>query len=146
MAGYQKDYYHALQVDPEAEPEVIQAAYRRLAQKHHPDAGGNDARMQELNEAYALLLDPDRRAAYDRWYAEHRRADPSSSSRPSSLPLWRALLPTILTLTILVVLVLDLLRLGIRGLPEITFVLVGIGWLIYHLSGLRSRWRDGGDQ
>ncbi len=145
MAGYQKDYYHALQVDPEAEPEVIQAAYRRLAHKHHPDIGGDDARMQELNEAYAVLVDPDRRADYDRWCAEHP-TERSSPSRSPSLPLWRALLPTILTLTVLVVLVLDVLRLGIRGLPEITFVLVGVGWLIYHLSGLRSRWRDGGDQ
>jgi curved DNA-binding protein CbpA len=59
------DPYKVLQVDPEADPEVIRAAYRRLAQKHHPDYGGNDRRMAELNAAYFVLRDPQRRAGYD---------------------------------------------------------------------------------
>jgi curved DNA-binding protein CbpA len=63
------DPYKVLQVDPEAEDEVIQAAYRRLAQKYHPDrAPGTEAteRMIALNAAWELIGEPARRAAYDR--------------------------------------------------------------------------------
>lgn len=63
------DPYKVLQVDPEAEDEVIQAAFRRLAQKYHPDvARGPDAesRMATINAAWEILGDPARRAAHDR--------------------------------------------------------------------------------
>ena len=63
-----RDYYKTLQVDPSAEPEVIAAAYRRLAAKYHPDVNGRqDAtpRMQLLNEAYAVLSNPAHRKRYD---------------------------------------------------------------------------------
>lgn len=63
------DPYKILQVDPEAEDEVIEAAYRRLARKYHPDvATGPDAqeRMVRINQAWELLRDPVRRAAVDR--------------------------------------------------------------------------------
>jgi curved DNA-binding protein CbpA len=63
------DPYKVLQVDPEADPEVIQAAYRRLAQKYHPDlAADGDAarRMVAINDAWAILRDPETRAAFDR--------------------------------------------------------------------------------
>ncbi len=63
------DPYKVLQVDPEAEDEVIQAAYRRLAQKYHPDVmSGPEAttRMIAINAAWELLRDPSRRAAHDR--------------------------------------------------------------------------------
>jgi curved DNA-binding protein CbpA len=63
------DPYKILQVDPEADPEVIQAAYRRLAQKYHPDvAPGAEAaaRMIAINAAWETLGDPGRRAAHDR--------------------------------------------------------------------------------
>src|SRR3954465_14550988 len=62
------DPYKVLQVDPEAEDEVVQAAYRRLAQKYHPDVAGPDAaaRMTSINAAWELLRDPERRAALDR--------------------------------------------------------------------------------
>jgi hypothetical protein len=65
--------YKILQVDSSAEPEVIEAAYRRLARKYHPDvnpAPGAAARMTELSEAYAVLRDPERRAALDRRLTE----------------------------------------------------------------------------
>ena len=74
-----KDYYAILQVHPRAEPEVIEAAYRRLSRKYHPDVSGEaDAgqRMRELNEAFEVLSDPARRRAYDR----HR----SFEGRPAS--------------------------------------------------------------
>jgi curved DNA-binding protein CbpA len=63
------DPYKILQVDPEAEDEVIQAAYRRLAQKYHPDRSvGPEAsdRMVAINAAWGLIGTPERRAAYDR--------------------------------------------------------------------------------
>jgi curved DNA-binding protein CbpA len=63
------DPYKMLQVDPEADPDVIQAAYRRLAQKYHPDvAPGPEAaeRMKAINVAWDILADPLRRAAHDR--------------------------------------------------------------------------------
>jgi curved DNA-binding protein CbpA len=63
------DFYKVLQVDPAAEPEVIHAAYRALARKHHPDAGGGGARMASLNLAWAVLGDAVHRADYDQ---QHR--------------------------------------------------------------------------
>jgi curved DNA-binding protein CbpA len=63
------DPYKILQVDPEAEDEVIQAAYRRLARKYHPDlAAGPDAaaRMAAINAAWELIGEPAKRQAYDR--------------------------------------------------------------------------------
>jgi len=65
------DPYKTLQVDPEAEAEVIAAAYRRLARKYHPDStGGNDvgaaSKMAGLNAAWEVIGDPVKRAAFDR--------------------------------------------------------------------------------
>ena len=69
------DLYKILQVDPEASPEVIQAAHRLLSEIHHPDrnpaadAGARldaSARLAEINRAYEVLSDPQRRDAYDR--------------------------------------------------------------------------------
>jgi curved DNA-binding protein CbpA len=63
------DPYKILQVDPEAEDEVIEAAYKRLARKYHPDvSAGPDAqeRMVRINQAWEVLRDPVRRATVDR--------------------------------------------------------------------------------
>ena len=86
------DAYKTLQVDSEADPEVIQAAYRRLAQKFHPDvAPGPEAaaRMAAINRAWAVLRDPVSRAAYDRERAmpppPTARAAPASPS-PTAMP------------------------------------------------------------
>ena len=62
------DHYKVLQVDPEAEDEVIQAAYRRLAQKYHPDVAPDQeatARMIAINAAWAVLREATARAVYD---------------------------------------------------------------------------------
>jgi len=62
------DYYTILQVDPRAEPEVIQAAYRRLAAKHHPDVDPSPEameRMKLLNAAYEVLSDSVKRREHD---------------------------------------------------------------------------------
>jgi DnaJ-class molecular chaperone len=59
------DFYKILQVDPEADPEVVQAAYRVLARKLHPDLTGDESGMKRLNTAWDALRDPTRRAAFD---------------------------------------------------------------------------------
>ena len=58
--------YRVLQVDPDADLDVIRAAYRVLAAKHHPDAGGSASRMITINAAWNMLSDPTTRAGYDR--------------------------------------------------------------------------------
>ena len=63
-----KDYYQVLGVDKTATADEIKKAYRKLARKHHPDVSkDHDAtqRMVELNEANAVLSDPEKRTAYD---------------------------------------------------------------------------------
>lgn len=61
-----RDAYRVLQVDASADACVIQAAYRALARRFHPDGAAPDpARMAELNAAYALLRDPEHRRSYD---------------------------------------------------------------------------------
>jgi len=62
------DYYAALGVERGASPDEIKKAYRRLAQKYHPDVSkepGAEARFKEVGEAYQTLKDPEKRAAYD---------------------------------------------------------------------------------
>ena len=62
------DLYKILQVDPEASPELIQAAHRLLSEIHHPDrnpAADAGERLAEINRAYEVLSDPQRRAIYD---------------------------------------------------------------------------------
>lgn len=65
-----KDYYATLGVDRDASPEEIKKSFRRLARESHPDANpgdpGAEARFREVAEAYEVLSDPQRRAAYDR--------------------------------------------------------------------------------
>lgn len=61
--------YQTLQVDPSADPEIIDVAYRRLAMRYHPDRGGGEAAqdtMRKLNHARDVLRDPRRRAEYDK--------------------------------------------------------------------------------
>jgi curved DNA-binding protein CbpA len=59
------DYYRVLQVDPAANPLVIQAAYRALAQIFHPDVFGDEEEMKKVNAAWEVLGDPRRRREYD---------------------------------------------------------------------------------
>jgi curved DNA-binding protein len=64
-----KDYYAALGISRDASAADIKKAYRKLAQKHHPDVSkeaGAEDRFKDIAEAYATLKDPEKRAAYDR--------------------------------------------------------------------------------
>ncbi len=62
-----KDYYSTLGVDKRASQDDIKKAFRKLAQKHHPDKGGDEARFKEITEAYAILADEKRRREYDNY-------------------------------------------------------------------------------
>jgi DnaJ-class molecular chaperone len=59
------DYYQTLGVSRNAAPDEIKQAYRRLAAQHHPDRGGDTAKFQEIQAAYAVLSDPEQRAQHD---------------------------------------------------------------------------------
>lgn len=58
--------YEVLGVGEDATPLEIKRAYRKLAKKTHPDAGGSREAFQAVNAAYAVLSDPDKRSHYDR--------------------------------------------------------------------------------
>jgi len=66
----QRDYYEVLGVPRTATPEDIKSAFRKLARQYHPDVSQEtnaEERFKEINEAYAVLSEPDKRAAYDRF-------------------------------------------------------------------------------
>ena len=67
MAGGAPDYYKILGVSRTADAEEIKKAYRKLARKHHPDAGGDEAKFKEINEAYEVLSDDKKRKMYDQF-------------------------------------------------------------------------------
>ncbi len=80
------DHYEVLQVHPRAEPDVIRAAYRILARKYHPDMGGDAERMVAINDAWDVLGDPIRRAAYDATRAVTGTVQTGASERADGSP------------------------------------------------------------
>jgi curved DNA-binding protein len=61
------DPYKVLGVDRNTNENDLKKAYKTKAMKHHPDRGGDEAKFKELNEAYDVLKDPQKKAAYDRY-------------------------------------------------------------------------------
>jgi curved DNA-binding protein CbpA len=119
------DYYAILQVHHEADREVIGAAYRRLAAKYHPDVSTSpDAsdKMKLLNEAYEVLSDPARRAAYDR-----SRGTTSGVELPSGRA-WRWFVVPIGLLVFIV----TAAKLGIRA-ALMLLVLAAVIWVVVKL-------------
>src|SRR6266852_114095 len=69
--GSKKDYYELLGVPKGASAEDLKKGYRTMAKKHHPDANPNnkeaEEKFKEINEAYEVLSDPQKKAAYDQF-------------------------------------------------------------------------------
>ncbi len=73
-----KDYYSILGVDKKAPKEEIKKAFRNLAHKYHPDKKtGDDTKFKEINEAYSVLSDDQKRAQYDQFGSNFNGAGPS---------------------------------------------------------------------
>ncbi len=132
------DYYQILQVHPEAEQEVIHAAYRKLAAKYHPDvnrAPGAAERMKQINNAYEVLSDPASRAEYD---ASHKVKRPSATGKKAAGTgkTWKNLF----FVALLLLLVFVVPRFGPAALLSITRVavpllIVGLViWFIYSFT------------
>jgi len=70
-----KDYYATLDIKRDATADEIKKSFRRLARKYHPDVSKEtdaERRMKDVNEAYAVLSDPEKRAAYDQLGSNHQ--------------------------------------------------------------------------
>ena len=77
-----EDYYEILQVHPSAEPEVIEAAYKKLASKYHPDRNPSPAapeKMKKINLAHDVLADPEQRARYDIEWSQNKDSTAGSA-------------------------------------------------------------------
>lgn len=81
-----RNHYQVLMVDPSADIEIITLVHRKLAQRYHPDVSAVPdaaARMLELNEAWNVLKDPERRRRYDAELAAERAIGIGSHDRPA---------------------------------------------------------------
>ncbi len=85
-----KDYYRSLGVKRDASPEEIKKAYRKLARQYHPDVNPDNAaseeRFKEINEAYEVLSDPDKREKYDQFGSQWQQFQ-SAGGDPNAF--WR---------------------------------------------------------
>ncbi|MBB4080713.1 curved DNA-binding protein [Lewinella aquimaris] len=79
------DYYQTLGVDKSADEKQLKKAFRKLARKYHPDVAPDDAaaerKFKEVNEAYAVLSDPEKRKKYDKYGKDWEHADAFEQAR-----------------------------------------------------------------
>ena len=87
-----KDYYATLGISKTASPEEIQKAYRKLARKYHPDMNPDDAtakkKFQEVQSAFEVLSDADKRKRYDQFGSDFDAAGRPGRWSPGRLPLY----------------------------------------------------------
>jgi hypothetical protein len=86
MDENRRNYYRILHVQPDAPAEVIRSSYRTIMQRlrAHPDLGGDNRAATLINEAYAVLTDPARRAAYDATFRpRYQRTAPDGTLPPA---------------------------------------------------------------
>jgi len=62
--------YETLEIEKNVDAKEIKKAYRKLSRTHHPDKGGDEHKFKEINAAYEILSDPEKRAAYDKYGLE----------------------------------------------------------------------------
>jgi curved DNA-binding protein CbpA len=95
VTGTSTTLYDALNVSPDAPPDVIRAAYETLSQKHHPDRNPGDpsaaTAMAILSSAYDVLGDPLARKQYDEWLGPNRAAAPQPQPHTDVNPIPRSL-------------------------------------------------------
>ena len=79
------DYYQTLGVDRSADEKQLKKAFRKLARKYHPDVAPNDAEAEKkfkaINEAYAVLSDPEKRKKYDKYGKDWEQAEAFEQAR-----------------------------------------------------------------
>ncbi len=76
------DYYKTLGVPRDADADTIKKAFRKLARTHHPDAGGDEAKFKEINEAYEVLSDEKKRQMYDQFGTADANQIPYGGGNP----------------------------------------------------------------
>ncbi len=76
------DYYKTLGVPRDADADTIKKAFRKLARTHHPDAGGDEAKFKEINEAYEVLSDEKKRQMYDQFGTANANQIPYGGGNP----------------------------------------------------------------
>jgi len=76
-----KDYYKSLGIARNATKDEIKKAYRELAHKYHPDKGGNAEQFKEINEAYSVLSNDEKRAQYDQFGQTFEGGSPQGGSQ-----------------------------------------------------------------
>jgi curved DNA-binding protein CbpA len=142
-----RTHYDTLKVSRDAPIEVIQAAYRSLARKYHPDkTGGTPEAMKSINAAYEVLSDPAQRAQHDRWIAAQQnrvgggawddQADDTASPDDPGGRRGRTASPSLTTIALALcygAVALSLLR--IPGYRFVGIAMLLAGWMMF------NRWR-----
>ena len=82
----QPDYYKTLGVSKNATAEEIKKAYRKIARENHPDAGGDEEKFKDINEAYEVLSDDKKRKLYDQYGTANENQIPLTGAAAGAAP------------------------------------------------------------